>query len=137
MMKNKIAIKLLSSCICCLSLCNSYALSPLKSETNKFILKITSDKPQLFFGTYLTNNGLTYIHKKTPFELKINGKELRLMLGSYPTNPSITVELLKQDKNNGQFERVVSKATGHSIFMCESSIMHNGRNSCDVSVLSN
>lgn len=113
----------------------SYALNSGETKTRTFIVKITSGSPQPFFGTYLTDHGLTYVAKQTPFEIKINGKELRLMLGVTSSNPIINVELLKQDKNG---KKLISKASGRSIYMCESTITHNDKNNCyDVSVLAN
>ena len=58
-MTKKLILKVFSCILICLLPFISYAQNISEDKKTTFILKITSDKPQSFFGTYLTEKGLT------------------------------------------------------------------------------
>jgi hypothetical protein len=81
-----------------------------------FTLKVSSDTPQAFFGTYFTDNGLTVVNETTPFEIQAKSNQMQAMLSAKDTKALIQVTLIKKTAK----KPLDTMGKGHSVVICGS-----------------
>lgn len=112
-----------------------FSNSVISAPKSTITLKITADKPQTFFGTYLINGKLTYLNQKTPYEMKFEGDEIRLMIAGEAPDSIISADVSIRDQNG---KGGSSSAKSHTIYLCESNVTvggPSGKNSCELSLI--
>jgi hypothetical protein len=94
-----------------------------------FTLKISSDTPQAFFGTYFTDNGLTIINETTPFEIQVKSNQMQAMLSAKDPKVLIKVTLIKTTPE----KPLDTMGKGRSVVICDAYENHH-HNMCEASV---
>jgi hypothetical protein len=94
-----------------------------------FTLKVSSDTPQAFFGTYFTDNGLTAVNETTPFEIQVKSNQMQAMLSAKDSKARIEVTLIKITPE----KPLDTMGKGHSVVIC-GAYEEDHHNMCEASV---